>query len=673
MPEPVAVHGLLVVGAAGYWWQDTESGARLLCGDASGVGETGPPEGPDGLTALAVHPAGTGPAAVVYGRPGGDYGYLTEAGAPDRVLVRRPALVRLPRVPSATGGPARPGFVYTGFPPDARLEDPPVEGIRIAVHRTGEPFAHDRPVPLGDAPGALVTVEPTADPDAVLVKSTARGVTAHRLLRLTAGSGRPAVTELPAALSPRTRLVLGAHRWWRGEALGTPRAVLYALPPGETEPSAGQPVAFPDGTAPAWFWGTRQGVVVRAVVAGGAEALYRIDGDSPEPRLVAGGGPGESFPEVTAAPDADCALWLRVGRRPDGGTTGHVEQLLDGTPAPRVLRELPWPASAPRTTRFCAAGDGHRLPVQVSGTGGPVLLLEHGGLTALANAPLERALEDLARAGRLTLARAVTRSLVPAHRVPSGERGYNDLLHAARHLRGRIGAERPLLVLGHSMGAVGAARAVLLEPGLFDGWILRFPVTDLVGFPALGIGRYWTALLGDPSRPEQRDALAALSPLHLPLPAGPLPPVLIQTGTHDTRADARHGRRLAERLRDRASVTLSGYPVGHVERFCQAASRRAVAEVTAFILDRSASGHDRAASERDDAIVRDGTSGRDDSSVREDTCGRDDTRRDGASVRESASVHEGASVRDGVCVARDCASVTRDRAAVARDPEGASP
>ncbi|MFD0392288.1 hypothetical protein ACFQ3Z_03790 [Streptomyces nogalater] len=233
--------------------------ARLLCGDASGVGETGPPEGPDGLTALAVHPAGTGPAAVVYGRPGGDYGYLTEAGAPDRVLVRRPALVRLPRVPSATGGPARPGFVYTGFPPDARLEDPPVEGIRIAVHRTGEPFAHDRPVPLGDAPGALVTVEPTADPDAVLVKSTARGVTAHRLLRLTAGSGRPAVTELPAALSPRTRLVLGAHRWWRGEALGTPRAVLYALPPGETEPSAGQPVAFPDGTAPAWFWGTRQG------------------------------------------------------------------------------------------------------------------------------------------------------------------------------------------------------------------------------------------------------------------------------------------------------------------------------------------------------------------------------------------------------------------------------
>ncbi|MGW1645940.1 alpha/beta hydrolase family protein [Streptomyces eurythermus] len=656
MPEPVAVHGLLVVGTAGYWWQDAESGARLLRGDASGVSEVALPEGPDGLTALAVHPPGTGsatvphgpaavaphgqpgavphgrpravphgsPAAVVYGHPGGDYGYLTEAGAPDRVLARRPALVRLPRVPSATGGPAGPGFVYTGFPPDARLEDPPVDGIRVAVHRTGEPFAHDRPVPLGDPPDALVTLEPTADPDAVLVKSTTRGVTAHRLLRLAPGSGRPTVTELPAASSPRTRLVLGAHRWWRGEALGTPRAVLYALPPGETDPSAGEPVVFPDGTAPAWFWGTRQGVVVRAVVAGGTEALYRIDGDSPEPRLVAGGAPGDSFPEVTAAPDADCALWLRVGRRPGGGTAGHVEQLLDGTASPRTLRTLPWPASAPRSTRFCAAGDGHRLPVRLSGTAGPVLLLEHGGLTALANAPLERALEDLARAGRLTLARAVTRSLVPAHRVPSGERGYNDLLHAARHLREHTGPDRPLFVLGHSMGAVGAARAVLLEPGLFDGWILRFPVTDLVGFPALGIGRYWTALLGDPSRPEQRAALAALSPLHLPLPAGPLPPVLIQTGTHDTRADARHGRRLAERLRGRAAVTLSGYPVGHVERFCQAASRRAVAEVTAFVLDRAASGHDR------------------------------------------APVREGASVREG-------SSGAHDRAAVARDPEGASP
>jgi prolyl oligopeptidase PreP (S9A serine peptidase family) len=221
--------------------------------------------------------------------------------------------------------------------------------------------------------------------------------------------------------------------------------------------------------------------------------------------------------------------------------------------------------------------------VQLSGTAGPVLLLEHGGLTALANAPMERALEELVRAGRLTVARTVTRSLVPAHRVPTGERGYNDLLHAARLLREETGPRRPLLVLGHSMGAVGAARAVLLAPGLFDGWILRFPVTDLVGFPALGIGRHWTAMLGDPSLPGHLSALTALSPLHLPLPTGPLPPVLIQTGTHDTRADARHGRRLADRLRARAPVTLSEYPVGHVERFCQAASRRAVAEVTAFI------------------------------------------------------------------------------------------
>lgn len=123
-PEPVAVHGLLAVGAAGYWWQDAESGARLLRGDASGVREVALPQPPDGLTALAVHPADTGPGAALYGYPGGDYGYLTEAGAPDRVLARRPALVRLPRVPSATGGPAGPGFVYTGFPPDARLEDP---------------------------------------------------------------------------------------------------------------------------------------------------------------------------------------------------------------------------------------------------------------------------------------------------------------------------------------------------------------------------------------------------------------------------------------------------------------------------------------------------------------------------------------------------------------------
>jgi prolyl oligopeptidase PreP (S9A serine peptidase family) len=177
----------------------------------------------------------------------------------------------------------------------------------------------------------------------------------------------------------------------------------------------------------------------------------------------------------------------------------------------------------------------------------------------------------------------VTRSLVPAHRVPTGERGYNDLLHAARLLRQRIGRRRPLIVLGHSMGAVGAARAVLLEPELFDGWVLRFPVTDLLGFPALGIGRHWVRMLGDPARPDHRAALAGLSPLHLPVPDVPLPPLLIQTGAHDTRADARHGVLLAERLKDACPVTLSDYRVGHVERFCEAASRAAVAEVTDFV------------------------------------------------------------------------------------------
>lgn len=580
----VAVHGLVTVGTAGYWWQDAESGARLLRGDATGVHAVDVPDGPDGLTPLTVHPAGAGRPVVMYGHPGGDYGYLSEPGAPDVVLARRPSLVHLAHVPSATGGTAGPGFVYTGFAPGARLDDPPVDGLRVAVHRSGEPFAYDRAVDLGDDPLALVTVEATGDSAAVLVRSTAHGVTTQRLLRLDPATGRPGLTPLPVATTPRTRLLLGTDRWWHGEALGTPRAVLRAGLPGDGD--ADRTVVFPEGTALAWAWGTRRSLLLRTVAGRGAkaaEALYRVDGDTLEARLVAGGRPGDSFPEVAASPAADCALWLRVSRRPDGTAAGRMELLLDGEHRPRPLSATAWPAPLPRATRYCTAGDGNRLPVQLSGTAGPVLLLEHGGLTALANAPLERALEELARAGQLTLARVVTRSLVPAHRVPGGERGYNDLLHAARLLREERGPRRPLLVLGHSMGAVGAARAVLLEPGLFDGWILRFPVTDLVGFPRLGIGRHWTGMLGDPSRTDQLKALTALSPLHMPLPAGPLPPVLIQTGTYDTRADARHGLRLADRLRERAPVTLSSYPVGHVERFCQVASRRAVAEVTAFI------------------------------------------------------------------------------------------
>ncbi|MET7477514.1 prolyl oligopeptidase family serine peptidase [Streptomyces sp. NPDC005648] len=584
-PGPfTAVHGLVTAGAAGYWWQDAPTGARLLRGDASGVRPVDVPREPGDLRPLSVHPTDAGPLVVAYGRPGGDYGYLSEPGAPDSVLVRRPGVVHLPCVPSGDGGTAGPGFVYTGFAPGARLEDPPVDGLRVAVHRTGESFAQDRAVALGDDPLALVTVEPTGDPAAALVRSTAHGVTTQRLLRPDPATGRFDLTALPSATSPRTRLVLSADRWWHGEALGTPRAVLRAGPPGD--PEAAETVIFPEGTALAWIWGTRHSLLVRTVAGRGAnaaEALYRIDGDTLQPCLVAGGRPGDSFPEVAASPAGDCALWLRVSRRPDGTAAGRMELLPDGEQRAHPLSATAWPAALPRTTRYCTAGDGNRLPVQLSGTEGPVLLLEHGGLTALANAPLERALEELARAGRLTLARAVTRSLVPAHRVPGGERGYNDLLHAARMLRADMGPRRPLLVLGHSMGAVGAARAVLLQPGLFDGWILRFPVTDLVGFPRLGIGRHWTGMLGDPSRTDHLRALTGLSPLHMPLPPGPLPPVLIQTGTYDTRADARHALRLAERLRGRGPVTLSSYPVGHVERFSEPGSRRAVAEVTAFI------------------------------------------------------------------------------------------
>ncbi len=70
------------------------------------------------------------------------------------------------------------------------------------------------------------------------------------------------------------------------------------------------------------------------------------------------------------------------------------------------------------------------------------------------------------------------------------------------------------------------------------------------------------------------------------LPDGPVPPLLVQVGRYDTRADPRHGRRLAERLGGVADVRLSEYAVGHVERFAAAESRRAVEEATEFVRGR---------------------------------------------------------------------------------------
>jgi hypothetical protein len=128
---------------------------------------------------------------------------------------------------------------------------------------------------------------------------------------------------------------------------------------------------------------------------------------------------------------------------------------------------------------------------------------------------------------------------------------------------GDVANGHPVALVGYSMGAVSAARAVLTDPPVFRCVALRFPVADLLRFPELGIGRHWTTMLGDPTDPAERAALARLSPCHMRSSGIPIPPVLLQIGRFDTRAHPEHGRPEAARAVDEAVrfiITSGGDP-----------------------------------------------------------------------------------------------------------------
>jgi pimeloyl-ACP methyl ester carboxylesterase len=588
LPDPggeLAIHSLAVHGRHAYWREERADGNRILRSSDAAAALLPVARPADGLEVIGFHPGEGHGYAVVRGYPGGDYGQLSEPTAPDWAIARRPTLAWL-----SAGSPedgACPGFIYTGFPEASSLKSPPVTGVQVLFHRVGQPFRADVRIPLPLGKEDLVTVEPATEPDTVVaVVSSSEGGTARWLVRL-AGKDHDEFRcmRLNGTFGPRTGIGLGHGRWWRGEHLGTRRSVVYAQPPGCLDPSAGVPVELPETSSVAWLWATRHGLLLRLIMDR-SERLAYVDNQSLELRRVAGGPRGTIFSEIAASPAADCAAWLRLDTGIETGRpAAYLEKLdHDGT-SPAVLVHCQWPRRGSVKSDSYQTEDDVRLPVYLTGDTGPVLLLEHSGMSAVANSPLERSLEKLAFDGEFSLARAVTRSLGPARLTPDGRRGYNDLLAAAIHLRSTLGDQRPICILGHSMGAVGTARAVLLRPDLFSGCVLRFPVTDLVGFPALGIGAYWKRTLGDPAVVEQRDALMRLSPLHMALPRQALPPVLFQVGTYDTRAHPDHGRRLAARWSAATRVKVSEYPVGHVELLGAMTTAAAVAEVVAFIRD----------------------------------------------------------------------------------------
>lgn len=125
---------------------------------------------------------------------------------------------------------------------------------------------------------------------------------------------------------------------------------------------------------------------------------------------------------------------------------------------------------------------------------------------------------------------------------------FADFAAVAADLASR-GITTPRRIACHGASNGGLLCGVMLTryPERFGAIWASVGVYDMLRFTQFRAGRGWIDEYGDPDDPEARAWLAACSPIHN-IPAGPLPPVLIDTSNRDDRVDPSHSRRFVAAL-----------------------------------------------------------------------------------------------------------------------------
>ena len=124
---------------------------------------------------------------------------------------------------------------------------------------------------------------------------------------------------------------------------------------------------------------------------------------------------------------------------------------------------------------------------------------------------------------------------------------FNDYQAVLRHVRGKgwrtIG-------WGVSNGGLLVAVAVTRYPELLDAALIGYPLTDMLRFHKLYVGRLWVTEYGDPDNPRDREYLAKYSPYHNIVEGKHYPPTLVYTGIHDDRVHPGHALKFVARLEE---------------------------------------------------------------------------------------------------------------------------
>jgi prolyl oligopeptidase len=131
------------------------------------------------------------------------------------------------------------------------------------------------------------------------------------------------------------------------------------------------------------------------------------------------------------------------------------------------------------------------------------------------------------------------------------------------------GYTRPgrLAVRGGSNGGLLVTALLARRPGLFGAAVAQVPLTDMLRFHELLIGKLWTREYGDPDAAEAFAWLREYSPYHTIEP-GRYPPTMLTTGAGDSRVHPGHARKFTARLQacqaaDAPVILRSEDDVGH--------------------------------------------------------------------------------------------------------------
>jgi len=156
---------------------------------------------------------------------------------------------------------------------------------------------------------------------------------------------------------------------------------------------------------------------------------------------------------------------------------------------------------------------------------------------------------------------------------------YKSVLREARRMGFKV------VGWGTSNGGLLVAATLTQDPCQLDAAVIGYPLTDMLRYHKLYIGRLWIPEYGDPDDPRDREYLLRYSPYHNVDPEAPYPPVLVYTGLHDDRVHPAHALKFTARLEEaRAPVylrveTASGHMGSSPE-----VKLREVADVASFIV-----------------------------------------------------------------------------------------